>query len=230
MTLDNEHRVGFDQHPVRTMDMANDVLVELLRTRRAVGPNGELMPLSSGISARLAMILQTAVCSAAPAVAIEVGMACGVSTLAILDGLEQLGEGRLISIDPFQDTRWNRTGRHSVERAGLAHRHTTVPEFDYVALPRLVAEGLSVDFAYVDGWHTFDYTLLDLFYVDKMLTVGGVLGVNDCAMPAVDRAVDWLLSHRRYEEIDIPMPPTERDRYLVKRESWEPPWDFNAPF
>jgi hypothetical protein len=28
--------------------------------------------------------------------------------------------------------------------------------------------GVQVDFAFMDGWHTFDYTLLDFFYTDKL--------------------------------------------------------------
>ena len=61
---------------------------------------------------------------------------------------------------------------------------------DYLALPQLVGDRQTIQFAYIDGWHTFDYTLLDFFYVDKMLDPGGVVAFNDCALPSVRRVIE----------------------------------------
>jgi len=68
----------------------------------------------------------------------------------------------------------------SSAKASLSDRHELIEEYDYDALPRLRASGLRVDFAYLDGWHTFDHTLLAWWYVDKMLPAGGIVGFNDC--------------------------------------------------
>jgi len=40
-------------------------------------------------------------------------------------------------------------------------------DFDFKVLPRLLESGKKIDFAYIDGWHTFDYTLLDWCYIDR---------------------------------------------------------------
>lgn len=165
------------------------------------------------------------------------------------------GEGRLVSIDPRQSSRWQGCGLTSVARAGLAGRHTLTEDVSYAALPRLLAAGGRVDFAYIDGWHTFDYALLDFWYLDKMMAPGAVVGFTDCGLPAIDKVIRFVLSHRRYAELDVGLPARyagvswwrelgrvlrrrERaatyrrmqDRYFEKREAWEPPWNFYAPF
>ena len=68
---------------------------------------------------------------------------------------------------------WASIGVRNVERAGFTERHTLVESFDYIALPKLLQEGARFDFAFIDGMHLFDYTLLDFFFVDVMLDVGG---------------------------------------------------------
>jgi hypothetical protein len=98
-----------------------------------------------------------------------------------------------------------------------------------------------IDLAYIDGWHTFDYVLLDFFYVDKMLRRGGVVGFNDAGWRSVLRVLRFVTTHRRYQEIDVGLPRTYEsrvkvigplikrlegrsncDRYFRKSEDWEP--------
>jgi predicted O-methyltransferase YrrM len=171
-------------------------------TRTTAKPSGEVVPLHSSLSEATAGVLYRLVLETRPAVAVEVGMAYGVSSLAILAALRRTGgNGRLISIDPHQFTQWEGCGVAAVERAGLKDRHELIEDYDYLALPRLLGSGRRVGFAFIDGWHTFDYTLLDFWYLDKMLDVGGVIGFDDCEYRAVHKAIRFVQSHRRYEEI-----------------------------
>ncbi len=236
----------------------NDVLRELLKEKTAVDQQGEPAQIRSQIHSNHAEALFRTVLELRPKRALEVGMACGVSTLSVLTAQDEVGgEGSLVSIDPNQTTLWKGVGITSVARAGLSHRHRLIEDYDYFALPRLLAENTQYEFAYIDGWHTFDYTLLDLFYIDRMLAVGGIVGFNDCGWPAVHKVIKFLLSHRRYEEINVSLPCkfTKRpnvgqfvrkqvlkdtavdqmriqaqDRYFRKLEAWEPKWDFFAEF
>ena len=114
---------------------------------------------------------------------------------------------------------------------------------------------LRCGFAYIDGWHTFDYCLLDWWYIDKMLDTDGIVGFNDCGFPAVDKVIRFLLSHRQYREINVGLPVTHNgnghrftfrtlsrlahnrhppprleDRYFQKITSAEPAWNFFSPF
>jgi predicted O-methyltransferase YrrM len=184
-----------------------------------------------------------------PQTVLEIGMAFGVSSLAILAALEEVGAGRLISIDPNQIRgEWQGAGAANVRRSGLSHRHTLIEKPDYLALPGLLAAGTQIDAAYIDGRHTFEYVLLDFFYIDKMLAVPGVVGFNDAGWRSVHKVLRFLRRHRRYSEVDVGLPrvyvarnfavkaarwaldaPTQ-DRYFEKCEHWETPWDFYADF
>lgn len=204
------------------------------------------------IAAEFADALYRLVRRQRPDVVVEVGLANGASALAILTALEQNDGGHLISIDPHQSRAegWGSRGVNAIAEAGLANRHQLIEEPDYIALPRLLEQNTSVDVAYIDGWHTFDYTLLDFFYLDKMLRVGGVVGFNDCHYPAVNRVLRFATRHRRYAPEDVGL--TERrvvsprgrlpmarwtghrlnaaDQYLRKLEAWEPGFRFWSEF
>ncbi len=44
-----------------------------------------------------------------------------------------------------------------------------------ICLPQLLQQELRFDFAYVDGWHTFDHVMMEFFYINRMLDEGGVV-------------------------------------------------------
>ena len=203
-------------------------------------------------------ILFDAVLQEKPRRVIEIGMACGISSLAMMTGLKRLGGGTLTSVDPYQLTYFRGAGAEFVKTAGLSAMHTLVVKADYLFLPQLVSEGESgkFDFAYIDGNHTFDYTLLDAWYLDLLVRPGGILAFNDCSYQAVHRVINWLLSHRAYEEVNFLGRPHRRinfnwkqeikrrlhgqsraqwyplaeDRYFRKLKDTDSPWDFYAPF
>ena len=90
--------------------------------------------------------------------------------------------------------------------------------------------------------------MLDFFYVDHMLEVGGVVGFNDCGWPSVFKVLGFLRTHKKYEEIDVGIPPSYKgrsplrtvarwlrgfnwaDRYFRKRAEHTPANDFYARF
>lgn len=225
----------------------------ILKSMYETGLSADGSPLHSHLPQNYAEAIFQVVLRERPQTVLEVGMAMGTSSLAILSALRAIGSGRLISIDPMQSTGWESKGLSAIKTAGLASQHELIEEYDYLALPRLLESSLKIDFAYIDGWHTFDYTLLDWFYIDRMLPAGGIVVFNDCSWPAVDKAISFVLSHRKYAEMDVGLPkvltpkgsvaerirrklpggqPRRRseDRYFRKIEYWEPSWDFFAPF
>lgn len=161
---------------------------------------GEFGELQGNIPRAFATALTAMVRREKPVLCIEVGMAYGISTLAILEGL---GEGgHLISIDPFQNSDFGGFGLDLVARTSAAAQHELIEAPDYLALPRLLEEGRRPDFAYIDGMHTFDYVLLDGFFVDKLLPVGGVAAFNDCGFRSIHKYLQFFRRYRQYEELD----------------------------
>jgi hypothetical protein len=193
--------------------------------------------------------LHRAVLQLRPERVLEVGAAYGLASVAILSALEELdGKGTLVSIDPYQRERFRDGGLALVARAGLAHRHEFIGDFDYLALPELVRCGRRFDLVYIDGYHSFDFVLVDYFYSDLMLDVGGVVGFNDCGWKSVFRVLRFIQSHKDYEEIDVGIPPdygsrnplfalgrrllgfNRADRYFRKRSEHTPPNNYYAHF
>lgn len=146
---------------------------------------------------------------------LEVGMASGTSTVVILSALSQSGAGRLTSIDPFQTTQFKDSGRERVRAMGFGDRHRLLEQPDYLALPQLLAGGEFFDFILVDGYHSFDYTLVDVFYADLLLRTGGVLAVHDSSWPAVLKALRFLEVHKDYRRLSPP-PLLRRDSLIEK--------------
>ena len=224
-------------------------LQEIYQNKKVRDAAGNTVELADEISSAYAEALYRTVLARKPVAALEVGMAYGLSSLAIGQALRDSGgNGKLISLDPVQSTHYKRIGRINIERAGWAEFHELIEAPDYLALPRLLERGQKIDFAYIDGWHTFDYCLLDFFYCDKMLNPRGVVAFNDTGYRAVQKVLRFVTSHRHYREIDVGLAANYRgrnavvtaarwltgrrteDRYFEKLEDWEPPWNFYASF
>lgn len=133
---------------------------------------------------------------------LETGMAYGVSTLAIGSVHQERGEGSHIAIDPIQSGHFGSIGTLNVRRAGLEDRVRVLEERADAALPQLRDEGVRLDFGLIDGRHLFDFALLDFFYIDRMLDVGGVVAFHDTWKAGVAEVVAYVSANRAYEPID----------------------------
>jgi predicted O-methyltransferase YrrM len=163
-------------------------------------------------------------------VVIEIGLAYGVSALAIAEALvARRRRGPNLIIDPFQQDQFHDAGWEAIERAGLADVCSLVRERSQLALPRLLDEGFVADAAFVDGSHIFHNVFVDLFYLREIVRPGGLIIVDDCEWPAVATAV-------RYFEVNTgwqpqPLDTTTRLRaYRLPNPRVEPSFDSFAPF
>jgi hypothetical protein len=112
-------------------------------------------------------------------------------------------------MDPFQSTLWRGIGLRNVTRAGFGSTIELREARSEFVLPRLLEEGVSADFVLVDGWHTFDQVMLEFYYVNRLLRVGGVIVFDDADRRSVNRVVRHILSYPAYKAIDTepPAPP-----------------------
>jgi predicted O-methyltransferase YrrM len=130
---------------------------------------------------------------------LEVGCAYGLSSLFICSALQGRNGASHTIIDPFQNIAWDGVGIINLEEAGLRFFNLIEIKSEF-ALPQLLEklEG-QFDFIFIDGWHTFDHTLLDCFYATRLLRVGGCLAIDDVSFPSVRRVVDFLQNYPCYE-------------------------------
>jgi predicted O-methyltransferase YrrM len=133
---------------------------------------------------------------------IEVGLGYGISALFICEALVACGDAsaRHMVIDPHQTTRFSACGLQFLDEAGVLPLVDFASEESQVALPRLLAEGRTFDFAFVDGNHRFDGVFLDLVYLGRLVKGGGIVFVDDYQLSSVARAasfcrrnLDWKL-------------------------------------
>jgi hypothetical protein len=112
-------------------------------------------------------------------------------------------------IDPLQSTRWHSVGVQNLRKTGFTFWEL-IEQPSALALSSLLASGLKVQFALIDGWHTLDQVLLDFFYVDKPLEDGGIVACDEVVMPAINRAVRYFLNYPNYRIVETVDEPARR--------------------
>jgi predicted O-methyltransferase YrrM len=163
-------------------------------------------------------------------VVLEIGLAYGVSALAIAEALISRGRSRgaHLIIDAFQD-QFHDAGWTAIETAGLAEVCSLVRERSQLALPRLLGEGLLADAVFVDGSHIFHNVFVDLFYVREIVRPGGLVILDDCEWPSVATAVRYFELNTGWEP--QPLEATTRLRaYRLPDRRIEPTFERFVPF
>jgi len=170
------------------------ILLEVLTTKRVFARDGTTHPLESNVSYSEALELYTAARYLRPEFSVEIGLAHGVSALAILAGVAANGMGHHYLIDPLQSN-YGYCGETMIQRAGYHDLHTFLEQFPEEALPALPP----IKFAFIDSSHLFDLTLLEFVLIDKKLEVGGVVALHDTWMPSIQAVLRFVLANRAYE-------------------------------
>jgi predicted O-methyltransferase YrrM len=188
----------------------SQVLDEILRTGFVQSAEGEQVAVHSQIPREEGEFLQKLVREVKPRASVEVGLAYGISSLFICEALAQVGAERHVVIDPYQFEGWKGIGLKNLREGGYEKLIDFRGVSSHLALPQLEAEGLKIDFAFIDGWHTFDYALLEFFYVDRLLRVGGVVVFDDTLYPSVRKVCRYVVTNRAYTVVNRPSGPETR--------------------
>ena len=175
-------------------------LQNIYETRKVIGKSGAEIELHSEVDPAEGEFLHNIICQDSTiSRTLEVGCACGLSSLHICDALRSRAHPQHIIIDPFQSSDWDGVGIRNLEEAGFDF-FKLIEKPSELALPELLSRGeSSIDLIFIDGWHTFDHTLLDCFYATRLLRVGGYLLIDDVNIEPVRRATDYLSLYPCYE-------------------------------
>ena len=175
-------------------------------------PSGEYRKLTSHTKEKEHNEIRKALQQTKAKQTLEVGFAYGTSALVFAEHHQKMkntGISHTI-IDPNQygkgEGSWEGIGAQNLKRVGfIKNRNWRLVEATSVkALPALYQKFGSgwLDVALIDGWHLFDYTLLDVFYCLLMLRVGGILIVDDKSMKAIN-AVGKYVTRAYSHVVDI---------------------------
>jgi predicted O-methyltransferase YrrM len=156
--------------------------------------DGTIARAAHSVGRRDGTILYGLARAVAPRAMIETGFAFGISTACLLAGARG---ARHTSIDSGFRAWAGPRGLEHWRGLGLAFELLEEPS-EY-ALPRLASGGATaIQLGYVDGVHTFDGALIDCFYLDRMLEVGGLLVLHDADAPAISTLLAFLRANRRF--------------------------------
>lgn len=174
------------------------VLDDMFKEKKLVGLTGKnFESLGAASTLNNLFLLRELIKEYKPIHTLEVGMAFGASTLAILSTLKEEIEFDVVSkihvaIDPYQRTVWDSTGIMSIQKSGMANHLDLIEDFSYNALPILLNNGVRFDFAYIDGSHLFEDAFNDFFYLNKMLNPLGLLLFDDSTDPNVKKVIRFI--------------------------------------
>jgi hypothetical protein len=161
---------------------------------------------------------------------LEVGFAYGTSALVFAEHHQRMKNSGISHtvIDPNQygidQGHWEGIGAANLKRVGFmkGRNWRLVEKSSTDALPELSKKLKNLDVALIDGYHLFDYTLLDVFYCLKMLRVGGVLIVDDKKMRAIKAVAKYII--RAYKNVAEVCPECETILVIRKLSNDDRDW------
>jgi SPOR domain/Methyltransferase domain/PilZ domain len=122
---------------------------------------------------------------------------CGLSTVCFaIIGSEH------ICLSPFPREH-DRIREYCRKHQISTERIRFLPMKSHVVLPSLDIGGRKLDFALIDGAHAFPEPILDYYYVNKHLKVGGLLAIDDLNITGIGILHKFLMTEPAYELVKV---------------------------
>jgi predicted O-methyltransferase YrrM len=133
---------------------------------------------------------------------LETGFAYGCSAAYIMSATT----APHIAIDPYAD-KYGDLGLQNIAELGFQDRLQLIRQPSYLALPQLVAAGVTIDFAFIDGGHKFEEIFIDWYYASLLLNEGGCVALDDTWLEATRMTASFVRNNRKeLREIEVPVP------------------------
>ncbi len=175
------------------------VIQDIQKSGEVVGQSGRIHKLHSQIGEQEGLFLYNII-KDDPDVqkTLEVGCAYGMSSMHICHAMRGRSEASHTILDPYQNTQWDGAGLCNLTKMEIEFfEHFETKSEIY--LPGILEEKRGqFDLIFIDGYHTFDQTIVECFYATQLLRTGGYLVLDDTAMPAVKRATDFIKNYPCY--------------------------------
>ena len=182
----------------------NKLLKQLLE-KREVEHNGKKYKIHSNIKYDEGMLIYNLIKDNKLNKTLEIGLATGISSIFICQALQDIkSPDSHTALDPYQTEQWKNVGIKNIEKAKLKDKLNVIQEKSEFALPVMANKYASTyDFIFIDGFHTFDNTLIDFFYSNILLKVGGYIVIDDILHKGVAKFVKYLnTNYKNYQHIN----------------------------
>jgi predicted O-methyltransferase YrrM len=166
---------------------------------------------------------------------LEIGLANGLSALYLCQALYDLNKKekknrKHIAIDPYQKKQWNNAGIIQIKKAKLNNLFNHIESFSHLILPELITKGNKFDLIFIDGMHLFDYTLIDLFFADKLLDINGIIVLDDIKHPGVKKAFNFVLKNYVHWRLIKKTNVNDTSATFIKTDDDSRKWNFHKNF
>lgn len=172
---------------------------------------------TEGTSVSLAESLAIAACVAEHRLekTLEIGFAHAGSAAAIIAAKRANGIfNRHIVLDPYQISNSGSRGLEVIEELGYADDLDFHEVFSEVYLPQCTTQ---FDFILIDGGHGLGQAMVDAFYSDRLLRVGGYMAIDDIFMPSTANSIRFLIEECQYEVVSSgPARPLRQLKHSIK--------------
>lgn len=182
----------------------NPVLEEIITKGITRTVSGEEIKVVGQISDSEGRLIQKCINEIGAEVSVEIGLAFGTSALYICEALKKTANTRHYISDPYQmhAQSYGGIGLNNLKKSGFEHYVMFMEKPSHQALAELEQDNVKADFAFIDGWHTFDHVLVDFFLVDKILKPGGIVILDDTDWPAIAKVASFIEKNRDYEFLE----------------------------
>lgn len=141
---------------------------------------------------------------------LETGLGLGLSAASIMTASQH----RHVAIDPFQ-ANYGSCGLNNIERLGLSANLEFHADYSHSVLPRLLNQGRTFEFIFIDGDHKFDGQFVDFYYAASLIEQGGLVLLHDTWM----RGTSYLISYVRGNREDFEYVPQPLRNIAVFRKT-----------
>ncbi len=179
----------------------NTYLREILKNKQFKGKDGKIIDLDWNVPVEEGNKLQELIEECNATSTLEIGTALGISSIFICEAIAKKPGAKHITMDPYQDSFFKNNGLYNIEQAGYLDIVEFYNDFSYLVLPELVKKKVKVDFAFIDGYHTYDYAFIDFFFSDILLKAGGIMVIDDTIWTAVKKVAEYIATNRAYKLI-----------------------------
>jgi predicted O-methyltransferase YrrM len=177
---------------------AKELLTEIFLTNTVFDEKGISHALSSNIDEKEGLFLSNIIKEYKAKNTIEIGCAMGISSLYICSALNDEEKKHHTIIDPMQSSDWANIGKANLDRANVDF-YEIIEQPSEIILPKLLSQHKQFDLGFIDGWHTFDHTLVDFFYLNRLVKVGGIIIIDDISFPGIKKLMRYILNYPAYE-------------------------------
>lgn len=190
----------------------NEIIQEIYRTRKVTDNDGneyDIFPVS--IKQHTGQLIYETIRYNGIKNSLETGLAYGVSTLFACQAIKDNGGQKHIAIDFTEEKIWHNIGIKNIKKANLQNYFIFENGKSCDILPKIQTE---IGFAFIDGGHVFDEVLLDFYYIDRLMSVGGYILFHDDWIKSVQKVINFVLKNRYYS-----LPNSNINTCLIRKEA-----------